>query len=679
MIDDIDRALRGTPARLAFRALCAAVTRAGATPELLARCEEQLASWPDETRRAPWSWVAALEAGFTKPVWPLVRSLDLRSGRDGMRRVALPDPRVHPEVRAVSHLRLGWYDHKQVEALADTADHWGQLRSVEFGGLSEFDDEAIARFAAGEAVTRLESLVLVRVWESLWHFEIPPLRIDRPTRLRHVGLRAPDLVHLLRNDLAPDLKSADVLVASADEARQLAGCAQLSALDRLAIGFRCGKNGRQPLWAPFFGNVIEADDVACEEFFSQVELTNLRSLSVHGSTMGMGREGLGARGVEAIAGSGVLGRLTELSLAALPVGDETIARVLGAADSAIIEKIALSNLVATDRTAAAFSAEFPRLRHLDLGRNLLGEDGVRKLLAARMPALDHLDLSGRGGGSPHYGRSGVQPIGDGGAEAVARSGKAVKTLNLSATGLTRAGLSAVLELPLESLDVSANPLGGLPSVPDAAAWRTLRTWNLDDCALGDTDLASLPPKAPLLESISLSYNNLGSNGARGLAEWPVLPQLWELNLHDNVIGDDGLADLARSRAAQRLLELDLEQDVRTAHHRRNSAPLPAEVVAEESFPNLDALYLGVIDAYHGSRLSCGFPAGQQEELIRAGRPELVAFLRHVEHHRYLPDEDPDPDPPTEDFRSRRVARHAEDIADARDFARRMMSGDVGRP
>lgn len=618
-----------------------------------------------------------MESGFSKPVWPLVRSLDFRSGRNGLRKLELPDPRVRPEVRSVRRLRLGWYDNEQVAELAETAENWEQLRSVEFSGLSRFDAGAMARFASGEAVTRLESLVVVRASDDLWHFQPPAVRIDRPTRLRHAGLLVPDLVHLLHNDLAPDLRSVEVLVTSADEAKALAECGRLATLDRLAIGFRCGRNGMSLMGKPFFGNVIEEDDVACEEFFSRAKLTNLRGLTVHGTRIGTGREGLGARGTEAIASSGVPARLSELSLRTLPLGDDAIVRVLGAVDAATIEKITLVDLVATDRCAEGFLGEFPRLRHLDLSRNNLGAGGVRKLFAASMPVLGHLDLSGSEGGSPHYSRGEVQPIGDAGAEAVARSVKTVKTLNLSSTGLTRSGLAAVLELPLESLNASGNPLGGLPSVPDAAAWRTLRTWNLHDCALGDADIASLPVSAPLLVSLSLAHNNIGSAGARALAAWPVLPQLWELNLHDNVIGDDGLVDLARSRAAQRLLELDLEQDVWTAHHRRNSSSLPLEVVAPESFPNLDALSFGVIDGYHGSRSSCGFPAERHEELLRTGRPELVAFLQHVKPYDHLPDEDQDPDPPTTDFRADRAANYAKDFAEAEDFARQLMSGDIG--
>ncbi|SDM94944.1 Leucine Rich repeat [Lentzea albidocapillata subsp. violacea] len=657
MNEEIARTLRGTPSLLAFRALCAAVTRSG--EDLLAWCEEQLASWPDDTRQAPYSWIAALQSGFTKPVWPLVRSLDLGSGvRQGMRELELPDPRTCAEVRAVTGLKFARYGQHQVAAFAETADHWQNLRSVEFAGLWEVDEAPMARFAASEAVSRLESLTVVRVWESLWGLDHPPLRIERPTRLKHAGLLAADLIHLLRNGFAPDLTSVTVLVRSVDEARELAGFDGLAALDRLEIGFRCGKKAN------------EQDEIASEEFFSHAQLTNLRSLTVHGSHMNRG----GARGLT--AAGGVLGQLTELSLAELPGGDDVIARVLGATEAAIIEKLTLTGLVATDRIADAFAAEYPRLRHLGLRGNYLGPDGARRLLAARMPALEHLDF-GCAIGSPHYSRVRPQPLGDAGAQAAARH-KGLKRVNLSATGLTPAGLRPVLELPLEFLDVSGNPLGDLPQLPDAPAWRTLRTLVLDDCAFGDPAL--LPPNVPHLESVSLAHNNIGSDGARALAGWAVLPQLWELNLHENVIGDDGLVDLARSRAAQRLLELDLEQDVWTAHHRRDSVPLPAEVVAPESFPNLDALYLGVVDDYHGHRSSCGFPRDQLEELIRTGRPELAAFLSHVDLIRYLSGENEDWDPPTKDYRSERLTRYAEAFAAAEEFARKVVSGDPrGRP
>ncbi|MEU0883334.1 hypothetical protein ABZ345_32405 [Lentzea sp. NPDC005914] len=660
MIEEIDRALRGTPSKLAFRALCS-VADADSVPY----CEQQLASWPDELREAPWSWLAALESGFTKPTWPLVRSLDLSSRRQGLRYAALPDPR-RPEMRAVTRIRLGWPSDEELEAFTETADRWENLRSFSVRMVTDDDTDVLARFARTDAAARLESLVLVSVTDTLWHFGKPSFRLHGRTRLRHIGVMAADLAHLLREGLAPDLRSAEVLVATADEARELASCAGLASLERLEIGFRCGKNGEQPLWRPFFGNVIEADEEACAEFFSRADLRNLRSLRVRGTVMGLGREGLGARGVEAILP--VVPQLTELTLQLLPVDDKSIGQVLSAVDHERIEKLVLSDLVATDHLADAFAGPFPRLRHLDLSHNHLGADGVRRLLGAGMPVLEHLDLSGRWGGSPHYARPDLQPVGDGGALAAAGL-ENLRTVRLSAIGLGPEGLAALLRLDgLEDLDVSGNPMGSLPHAP---AWGSVRTLDLADCGLSDSDVAALPAESALV-SLSLAYNGFSSDGARALASWPVLPQLWMLDLHDHTIGDDGLAALASSRAAQRLVELDVEQDVWNAHRRSYLTPLPAEVLARESFPALDAMFLGTIDEYHGSRNSTGVP-----ELPVDPRPELVAFIDHLDDDYEAPEEDR---PPQEnDFRTNRAEAWAGYLADAEDFARRMMSGEIGWP
>lgn len=628
-------------------------------------CDEQLASWPDSVREAPWSWLAALESGFTKPVWPLVRSLDLGSARQGLRYPALPDP-TRPEMRAVTQIQLGWPRDELLEAFVETADQWENLRSVHVTLLTKLENDLLARFARTEAMTRLESLVLVGVTGGLWGFELPSLRLDRPTRLRHIGVGAADLAHLLREGLAPELRSAEVLVETADDARELASCPGLASLERLEIGFRCGRNGKQPLWKPFFGNVIEADDEACVEFFARADLTNLRSLRVRGSSMGLGREGLGARGVEALLP--VVPQLSELILELLPVGDKTIAQVVAALDHERVEKLVLSDLVATDYVSDAFVAvrAFPRLRHLDLSDNHLSAEGVRRVLGTELPALEHLDLSGGWGGSPHYARPVLQPLGDGGALAVTGLEK-LRTLNLSATGLGPGGLAALLALDgLEELTVSGNPMGCLPHVP---VWGSVRILNLADCGLRDADIAALPAESSLV-SLSVEYNTFSSDGARALASWPGLPQLWALDLHDHTIGDDGLVALASSRAARRLVELDLEQDVWNAYRRPYLTPLPLEVLARESFPSLDAMFLGVVDEYHGARRSTGV-----RDVPVDARPELVAFLSMLDSdYEEVPAERP---PPEKDFRVGRAEAWMEYWVTAVEFARRMMSGDIG--
>jgi hypothetical protein len=63
---EVERILDGPPSKIAFRALCAALGRAGSPRHLVSLCGERLASWPDAMREAPWSWLAALEAGHAE-------------------------------------------------------------------------------------------------------------------------------------------------------------------------------------------------------------------------------------------------------------------------------------------------------------------------------------------------------------------------------------------------------------------------------------------------------------------------------------------------------------------------------------------------------------------------------------------------------------------------------------
>ncbi|MGW4330484.1 hypothetical protein ACWEKR_31910 [Nocardia sp. NPDC004573] len=92
---------------------------------------------------------------------------------------------------------------------------------------------------------------LVTFEEDVWYFEQPPFRLPPrlPWRLRHAGLRAPDLIYLMRAGLVPELRSADVLVCSNDEAGDLADCAELHSFVR---GLRCDQDavtaGLSLLW-----------------------------------------------------------------------------------------------------------------------------------------------------------------------------------------------------------------------------------------------------------------------------------------------------------------------------------------------------------------------------------------------------------------------------------------------
>ncbi|WP_092786596.1 hypothetical protein [Actinokineospora terrae] len=595
-----------------------------------------------------------------------------------------PDPRAQPEVRQVTSVVAGWSPTRRssLAAITDSLAHWPDLRAVGVEFLSEHDDEQVARFADHEAATRLESLSLLDLGDSLLHSGLPTFRppAGRPWRLRHVAVSGADLAYLLRSGLVPDLRSADVLVRDLDEARGLAARPELAQLERLGIGSRCGWNGESPLWEPFAGNVIEQDDDACAAFFAAADLSGLRELVVRGVELVLGRVGLGARGVEAIVACGVLGRMTALTLELLPIHDPTIALVVGSLDHQRVESLTLADLVATDRTAAAFAAAgaFPRLRHLDLSRNNLDALGAA-LLATEvdLPVLEHLDLSGRGVVGSYYGNA-VQPIGDKGVSAWAnsRNTRNLTTVKVSLCGLGVEGITALLTsttLPaLTTLNITGNLCSGWPAaLRDAPVWRTLRTLDLTGTGFDGEEISALvlTAEAPELRSVLLDYNSVGSGAA--LAQWPLLPQLWELSLHDTAIDDDGLRALAVSGAARSLLELDLEQDCsnRSARH----TPLPPEVIERSAFPSLDTIFLGIVDEYHGARYRSGFTTAIRERLTAdpTTRPELLAYLVHLDLEELNDDAEWETKVPETDPRAQRLTNHRMGIERAREFIRHL--------
>ncbi|GAA1704824.1 hypothetical protein GCM10009745_60420 [Kribbella yunnanensis] len=664
-VGQIERVLAGPPSQLAFRALCAALGRAGSPDELVVLCEQGLADWPDEAREAPWSWLAALDDGYAVPGWSLVRSLKLKSERIGT-----ADVPMEPHAQ-ITRLDLGWLAGDQLAAVSEALPSWPNLRSLATQMLTERDAEAVAGLAANPGLTQLESLDLIDVSEDLVHFEPPPFRppVGRSLQLRHAGLRASDLVHLVRSGIVPELRSVAVRVESLEEARELAACSELAQLERLAIAFRCGRNGMHS-WDLSIGNVIPEDDAACAAFFGNAELTDMRELTIVGASLVRGYHGLGADGLDAVVASGVVSRLTALSLKFLPLCDAPVIRVVEALDHEQIESLSLHGVVVTDLTAEAFAGTYSALRNLDLSHNFLSESGAQHLAHdVDLPALERLDLSGDPGGSPYYGRSEIQPIGDAGAVAWASSHNAINLteLRLAATGLTPASVPELLNTGrLETLDLSYNQLSGWPIVERLPG----RRLDLEACNLSDDDLTALTAATAELDSLNLAYNNFGS--AKALAAWSVVPGLWELNLHDSHLDDDSLAELGR--AATCLLELDLEQDCWKLDRRPYDESLPPVIEDPAYFPNLDAIFLGVVDEYHGARYSAGYPPSVREQLAPTTRQVLRSFLAHLE----MDEEETGPDTAEgrayraeHDFRHDLATNRAEREAEARAFAREL--------
>ncbi|MFF1817171.1 leucine-rich repeat domain-containing protein [Kribbella sp. NPDC058245] len=663
-VGEIERVLNGSPSVLAFRALCSALGRAGGPEGLVEACAHGLADWPDETREAPWSWVAGLEDGYVAPGLQLARSLVSQTPHLGLTDPAIPDPGRVPGVTSID---LGSFATEQLTALVASLPRWEQLRALKAWYLTESDTAMVAALAASPALNRLESLDLIDIREDLFHFTPPPFRppAGRPLRLRHVGLRAPDLTYLLRAGIVQRLRSATVLVCSLDEARELAACPELAQLERLTIGFRCGRNGQHILGEQTVGNVVPEDDAACTAFFADAQLTRLSAFGLQGFPLGRGRHGLGPEGLAAVVASGIVPQLTDLSVKVLPLGDAALIDVLDALDHDRVESITLQNVVLTDRAAEGFTGTYSALRNLDLRHNYLTESGAQHLAHdVDLPALERLDLSGDPGGSPYYGRSEIQPIGDAGAVAWASSHNAINLteLHLAATGLTTESIPELLSIgQLEILDLSYNQLTGWPVV-DRLPGRSL---NLAACALTDDDLITLTGATAELESLNLAYNTIGT--AKALAAWSAVAGLRELDLHDSQLDDHSLTELGT--VATSLLELDLQQDVWKLNQRRYDEPLPPAIADPAYFPNLDSVFLGLVDEYHGARHSTGYPTDQA-----AARPALRTFLTHAE----VDEELTTPDTPeartyrsTHDFRPGLATNRAEREAESRAFARQL--------
>jgi uncharacterized protein (TIGR02996 family) len=103
--------------------------------------------------------------------------------------------------------------------------------------------------------------------------------------------------------------------------------------------------------------------------------------------------------------------------------------------------------------------------------------------------------------------------------------------------------------------------GLLREVAACPAMAAVRTLDLEKNELGDADLAALagPNRLTELRCLMLWSNRIGDSGLRSfVAAAP--PRLETLDLSGNLIGDDGAADLADSLFCGRLRRLDLSNN-----------------------------------------------------------------------------------------------------------------------
>jgi Ran GTPase-activating protein (RanGAP) involved in mRNA processing and transport len=627
------------PSELAFRALVALLDTWPTDDQAKAikYAEHLLSNWPDSARVASWSWCKAASKGVVLPTWQLARSLQLMSGHLTKEAIDLTRLERHAPLEHITELKIPQYsEFKELSLLYHRPEKFRGLKRLT--ATDKFDDgevRAIAGSSIWQSVEWFDTESMTDSFALREPSRIVP-QLDGTCPIRHLSLRASDLMAVWDANDLPKIRSVCVFIRSLDEAKELGARKELSYLQSLSIAFRCGFSGSSP-FGPFIGTVIEADEAAADLFFSNARLNQIENLSIAGYPMGYwGREGLGRLGLDALIDSGVLKRLKQLRLECLPLGDDGVA-ALAPELGAQLESLELVDVYCKGKGAAALidSPCMSSLVRLDLSANRIDHDHISQLAKVKMPRLESLDLSGPVI-NPYYWNVGVQPILDAGAAAWANCDNAngLKRLRLSNCHLTDAGLMAIFKSSrlhaLTELDLSHSSfsISGMSQIVGSRLWHTLYQLSLNDCRLDNDAIEALAgvSHAPRLRSLELTYNSIGPRGAAALASWGVLRRVWQLNLHDNVIGDEGLVALAQSPNLCRLLELDLEQDCWNSRAFTFSDEAVKILVKSTSFPHLDCMLSGCVDEYHGAAYSPGFSKNAIERLRQSEwmRPALRA-------------------------------------------------------
>jgi uncharacterized protein (TIGR02996 family) len=233
-------------------------------------------------------------------------------------------------------------------------------------------------------------------------------------------------------------------------------------------------------------------------------LSRLSALSVHGQHSG---EPL----ARAVAHSEHLAGLRRLTLTRNRFADDAAEQLAASPNLANLEELDLSEneIGETGARALAAASHWGKLWRLELGHNRLGPAGAEAVAGSdRLTALHRLGLSGNDVGLPRlHSLSRVHAL------------LRVPVLDLSANGLTAAGLQVILTRP-----------------------------------------AGADPAAVRLTELDLGNNSLGDNGARVLAGCPHLTGLRTLRLAVCTIGDEGARALANSTHMNEVETLDLENN-----------------------------------------------------------------------------------------------------------------------
>lgn len=341
-------------------------------------------------------------------------------------------------------------------------------------------------------------------------------------------------------------------------------------------------------------------------------LANLKKLALPWSQ-------LDATGVQELVDAvpeGFLANLEELDLSRSIIGDGGVA-VLAGQDFPALKSLSLRYCALSTAAIRHLFLEregaFPALETLDLSANRLG-GGLQHLAysaAARAGQLRSLDLSecgldaldirqlfaeGTNWSALRHLNLGRNSLEDEGVEFLrsrARAFPALESLVLTKCKITDDGARAIAGAPwastFASLTVGMNNIGpaGCAALAGAPGLVSLTALNLEGNLVGDEGAAAIAASETLssLRVLTLRDNEITSRGAESLAASKNAEELTELNIDTNSgLGDAGARALAASPYLGKKLEkLSLSDCELTVDGVR--------ALGDASFPALDRLYL----------------------------------------------------------------------------------------
>jgi uncharacterized protein (TIGR02996 family) len=253
------------------------------------------------------------------------------------------------------------------------------------------------------------------------------------------------------------------------------------------------------------------------------------------TTLNLRRNDLGDTGVEALAASPLLAQLRDLNLSRNGIGEVGVRALAASPGAASLVKLNLS-LNKINDTAVSALAESPhlgRLQHLDLASNSIRQAGLEALVGSdlftRLVSLDlgYTPLSVAGESNAEF----TAPL-----PSPASATGNLRTLNLNSTKLdlrtamvlgSSPLLSGVTHLNLQHTRLDAPRLRALFAPGHLSGLRVL---NLNSC-LADSAAAALAQMSfPGLRKLSLGTSRFGNDLLEALAEAPLLAGVVDLYL-----------------------------------------------------------------------------------------------------------------------------------------------------